>query len=85
MQEKLEPKGEKTIAASAISIFVGLVLLALLATSFLSSVGLELTNEADDVSVGAGFVLLGGIIIAWLYAGLRVYNRFFGKTQTETK
>lgn len=52
------------------------VLIALVATSFFSSIGLELTNEADDVSVGAGFALLGGIALAWLFFGLRVFKAF---------
>ncbi len=73
MQEKTESIDPRKIVFN-----VTLVLVGLAATSFFTSVGLELTNEADDVSVGAGFVLLGGISLAWLYAGLRVYSKFFG-------
>jgi len=70
----------KAINPRAIVFNAALVLLGLAATSYFTSVGLEWTNEADDVSVGAGFALLGAIGIAWLYAGLRVYNKFNGVT-----
>jgi tellurite resistance protein TehA-like permease len=60
---------------STIVFRVALVLIALAATSFFSSVGLELTNAPDDVSVDAGFALLGAIVLAWLYLGLRVLQK----------
>jgi len=59
---------------SVIVFRTALVLVALAATSFFGSIGLELTNEADDVSVGAGFALLGLIGLAWLFFGLRVFK-----------
>jgi hypothetical protein len=66
---------------STIVLRAAFVLIALAITSVTWSIGAELTNAPDDISVGAGFMLQGVLALAWLYAGLRVWNHFAGSTK----
>lgn len=53
-----------------------MVVVAFIATSYFSSMGMELTNAADDLSVAAGAAILLGLVAAWSYPILRVLQSF---------
>ncbi len=56
-----------------------LVAVAFIATLYLSSVGFELTNAADDLSVAAGAAIIVSLWAAWSFVSLRVLQYVIGK------